>query len=878
MLRRLTRNAPLLLCGFLLVACDGDGMDPMPDAAMGDAGPETDSGSPPGDDAGDPPDGGGTDSGTDGGTGASLRVLRDDRGVPHIVAGTLEEAMYATGYVHAEDRLFQMQYRRLRMQGRLAEFFAVASPDAAGVLFNDRLIRSDRQYRTIGMARDAERTLAAMDASHRALLEAYAAGVNDQMAERASLGTAFDDFGITSVDPWTAADTMLNWDSIGETFTSSLSDAQAEVDLLDDCAGGACPGLGCGATVIDEEAAIVMQPDDGIWPPSSGAMASVLPSTASSAAAASLMPGAPLRPPVDVKASQGFVVAAEHLAGDRPLIFGEPQLFLEAPSTWYETHVVVESEGIDVRGVGFAGSPGMLLFYGRHVAQTITAGGADNADLFELTETEDGNGYTIDGADFDYLVHEETLRVRGADDIALTVRESRLGPVVSDVLNAVPGGTVLAMRHANSLRPADHSVIAGIELMRADSLESYRDALRHWVSPSVNALYAGVDADTGETHIAYHLLAVIPRRAAQTIGATDVTGRHPADGSQASQNWDGQYDLDWNPHVIDPASGYLFSGNHVPVGAWYNDVLYAGLRGGGDTLRSFELRHRLQQLIDAPGDVDPGDLHALHVDAGSEATRRIVRALERLTEDGVIPEDDPSAALDTMERASARVLTGLSQWLSMGGGDVDQRVPGDFLVRAYLGRVITLARAEAFACDWSGAEGGIAHFLRDFAGDESVMGVTEARIVMLTAQDALNAVAADHGTDVAAWASSPAPLVPYTVAFQRNFECLRPGAGGRCSANPARDVPLEAPEDYVHTIGSSAASSWPFTVDFADVAGARALLAPGVSEEPTSPRFADQLPAIADKGHGNIGAIPLSPLDLDAITVTSEMTLSYTSG
>ena len=81
-----------------------------------------------------------------------------------------------------------------------------------------------------------------------------------------------------------------------------------------------------------------------------------------------------------------------------PLLFGEPQLWLEAPSVWYEVHVSVPAERIDVRGVGFAGSPGLVIFYGRHVAQTVTAGGGDIADLFELQLATDRRGYVVDGA------------------------------------------------------------------------------------------------------------------------------------------------------------------------------------------------------------------------------------------------------------------------------------------------------------------------------------------------------------------------------------------------------------------------------------------------------------------------------------------------
>ncbi|MFK7991063.1 MAG: penicillin acylase family protein [Sandaracinaceae bacterium] len=804
------------------------------------------------------------------GAAGSPQVLRDARGVPHIVAENLPQAMYATGWVHAEDRLFQMQVRRLRMQGRLAEFFAPGDVSGEDDTDNrtEALVRSDRRFRTLGHARAAARTVAAMDHEHRVLLEAYAAGVNAQLRARPSLGTAFADFGIAEVEPWTAADALLGWEAVGETFASTLGAAQLEVGVLNGCAEGECAALTCAQAFVDNDAAVVPPPADGMWPPTDDAYASLPSGTGS------LMPGAPIRPPVNVKASQGFVVAAEHMSTGRPFLFGEPQIWLEAPSTWYELHIVVPSEDIDVRGVGFAGSPGVVIFYGRHVAQTVTSGGGDIADLFRMQPTDDGAGYTIDGRVERYDTREEVIEVRHQEPETLTVRETRFGPVVSDLLDGVPANTVLAVRHANSLRPGSHSVIAGIELLRADSLESYRDALRHWVTPQVNALYAGVDADDGESHIGYHALTTIARRAPQQIGATDVTGRHPHDGSRSDQDWRGAYDLNWNPHVIDPASGMLFSGNHLPVGTWYDAFLYSGLSASGDTVRSFEVRTHLNALVDAPGTVTPDQLRALHVDVRSETATRLHRALEIMSARGFIPADDPGIAPREEAQAAARVLSGLDQWLAIGGGDMDQRVPGDFLARRFVVRMTGATNANAWACRWGGRETGLTHFLREFADDESLLGPNEAAAITRAAYQALLDVSVEHGVEVAAWASDPAPVTPRTVPFQRNFGCLSPhGTGSNCSSNPARDVDMLVPGDFVHTIASSAASSWPFNVDFADPNAARAVLAPGISEEPRSPHFDDQLPVIEAKGRGERDALPAAPLNLRDIRVMSRQTL-----
>ncbi|MEZ4336355.1 MAG: penicillin acylase family protein [Sandaracinaceae bacterium] len=788
-----------------------------------------------------------------------LRVLRDERGVPHIDAGSLEEAMYALGWVHAEDRLFQMHYRRLRMQGRLAEHFYRAD-DASAEALNAKLVAHDRMARTLGFARRARRTAGALPTEYQALLRAYARGVNDQVAARPSLGTAFIEAGIDTFEPWEAADSLLAWEAIGEVFGSTIAAAQHEVDMMSQCAGpGGCPALGCNATVIDEEAAIVPPPEDGAWPPSyEDRMASYLPAAA-------------VRPPVDVKASQGFVVAGDRMRDGRPFLFGEPQIALEAPSVWYEAHVSVQPANIDVRGVGFAGAPGFLLFWNRYVAQTITAGGGDLADLFELATTEDGRSYVVDGSEEAFASRTETILVRDGAPITFEVLESRYGPVVSDVLDGA-GSQTLALRHASSLRPGDHSVVAGIELMRAHTLEAYRDALRHWVAPTVNALYAGVDEDDGEGHIAYHATFVIPRRAPQVIGDRDVTGQHPYDGSRSANDWRGQLDLDWNPHVIDPPSGYLFSGNHLPVGTWYDAFVYSGVRGNGDTFRSFELRTRLARMVATPGGADPAALHALHVDARSIALERIIVAMQQLRDDGVLPADEPGTVPTTAAATASRVLSGLERWLDEGGV-MDQRVVGHPLAEAMLGRIITASRVDAFACEWGAAEGGVTHFLREYATDPSALQRPEAGVLITAAGAAWATVMGEGhlGPDVSTWT---ARVEPDVISYQRDFSCVVE-ATGACSLTEAHEREAIVPQNTVATIASSFASSWPFTVDFSNVDAAYALLSPGVSEEPRSARFDDQIPAIEHKGRGDIDALPPSPLSLSRVTVVEETALTY---
>ncbi|MEM9860197.1 MAG: penicillin acylase family protein [Myxococcota bacterium] len=829
-------------------------------------------------DAGPSPDGGGTDGGAQSslpGSGADLRIARDERGVPHITAATLEDAMYGLGFVQAEDRLFQLQVRRLRMQGRLAEFFALAPREANAEAVNARLINDDLRMRALDSDATAARIFEGMDDSYQRLLTAFAEGINDQMAERSALGTAFERAGIDSVERFEPHHAILAWEGMGEIFGSTWGQIRDELSQYDDCRDGTCSPISCVLTTVDEEAAIVPEPEDGVWPPSGGLMARSAP----------LPQLGQIRAPVAVKASQGFVVAGDLVEGGRPVMFGEPQLILEAPSVWYEAAISVASEGIAARGIGFAGSPGMVIFYNEHVSQTVTAGGGDLADLVALRVNDAGDSYIVDGAAVAFTTRMERFAIRHHAERTLPIRDTRYGPVVSDVFDdeqrGKAGGTTFAVRRVSASRPGEHSIMAGIELMRARSLRDYRDALTHWVSPTVNALYAGVDED-GESHIAFHSLLMIPERVRTTVDGRDSTGRYPIDGSRSANDWQGFLPLDWNPHAIDPEDGYLFSGNHMPVGTWYDDVVYSGLRGGGDTLRSFELRMRLQELA-ATGPHAAEAYHALHVDSESEGLRTLIDALEVMEGRGVIPADsgqnlNPEG---TPERA-ARLLTWLRAWRDATGGVLDAAHPYSHIADLFLGQSGTAARTVDFGCTWAASEAGAAHFMRRFREDPSVLGAAERtwlmQAVSLTWQRAFPTARLNAGASLRDLFNELATIDPnqgevpvrdgvraHVLPYQQDFRCLGAEDSDSCSlVNDVRPVAFLR-HRFINTISSARASSWPVTVDFAeDGIRAWALLAPGVSEEPDSVHFSDQIAAMEQKGAGEIGAIPAAPLRLSA--------------
>ncbi|MEZ4365869.1 MAG: penicillin acylase family protein [Kofleriaceae bacterium] len=542
-------------------------------------------------DAPSAPDGGATPDGAVAPDGAlpatGVDLVRDSRGVPHLYGASLAKAMYGLGYATAQDRLFQMHLRRMTMRGRLAELFAVPASTPGAAAFNAKLIDSDRAVRTLGYGVHADAIATTLAGDIPALLAAYADGVNAYLTSDAYVRPpVFVDLDLPAPEPWTAADSILAWDWVGYYFSSARGDLQEELDayrcvVLADCA----PQPPCDLP-LDEAAAVV--PVATEWPPGSGmAVPAVAP------------PGThAIRGEVEIKASHGWVVHGSRTTTGKPVLVGEPQLALEAPSTWYEAHLA--ADGVDVRGVGLAGAPGFIVFWNQHVAQTATAGGGDVADLVQLDVADDGLTHTVDGAPQPIASRQETILVRGGTPVPLTIRTTQYGPIVDGILDDVPAGTSFAARLVEHAVTDSHSIVGGIDAMRATSLATYQDAIAHWATPSINSLYAGVDADApagDEGHIAYHSLLRIPDRVRQVVDGDDLTGRFPIDGTSSANVWTTLLGRQWAPHVVDPPAGYLLSGNHLPVGSWYDSVVYAGLAGTGDTYRSLRVRYRLAELL-----------------------------------------------------------------------------------------------------------------------------------------------------------------------------------------------------------------------------------------------------------------------------------------
>lgn len=762
--------------------------------------------------------GGDAAGGAGGGTiNQGVDVIRDEHGTPHVYAADLAGAMYGLGWATAQDRLLQIELKRRYMRGRMAEVFGRGG--------QGEWLDIDRRSRTIGFGRHADTVVSNLPGDTTALLTAYAEGVNayverDDFVLPADFATA----NIAAFEPWSAADSLLAWSYTtarfgGDAVAGEIANETKVPDPNEICPGG----------VLDEEAAVVPNPMQ-----------------------ASMIGPDLKRDEAPFKASHSWVIAGwRNSAGDAAVLHSNPQLPVMAPSFLYEYHL--STPELDVRGGGFSGTPGFLVMFNRNIAQGGSAAGGDAGDLFKITVN--GSNYVLDGADVPLVTINETIAVSGEADVELTVRETGFGPLVTELMDNPDGE--YAFKHVEFSRADSHSVVGAIGMMRASNLDEYRQAIVEWAEPCLHTIYGD-----NEGNIAYQPSCRTPKR------ATDINptpGEAPFDGTLSSQDWNGVLTVDEMPHVINPPEGYIFTANHMAVGAWYPHYLH--MDGSGDTTRSHRLRTIFSELLPSLNDtMTPEQVRSIQDDAGSESVRIFTKALRALDTLGQLPQ--PSGAPATEPEKAWAVLQALQLW----GGDANtaveaypgaQQVTSDpiFPLVLRLSDTTPMLFRKSYpelACTFGGGEPGLANFQKAFDADPSAylsdpnnpLHISVRNYHVQTAAKAYDAVMTNLPADPTQWTPT---TFTYHVQHQFNFLCMgtpncnfeacTQGAAHDCSLDDSKTFTGELYAPAVHSLRSQKGNCYSHWVDLDDVDSALSLAPPGVSEQPNAATFDSALEA-----------------------------------
>ena len=453
---------------------------------------------------------------------APVMIVRDRFAVPHIEARSLTDAAFAQGFVHAQDRLWQMEFQRRVGAGRLAEI--VGAP----------ALPTDRFMRLMGFHQLAQASLDHMEPATVRWLEAYATGVNAQLAARKGpLPPEFLILRHFALEPWRPADSLV-WLrmmalDLGMNWRNELLRARLARRLSREQIADLWPDYPDSAPVT------LAGPDLGR---ALDRLAEVLP------------PAPAFRP-----GSNAWVLAGGRTKTGAPLLANDPHLELRAPGPFYLTHVT--SPELDIVGATLPGVPGVVLGHNGHIAWGFTNTGGDVQDLFvERVDPQDPKRYLTPDGSAPFAVREETIRVRGGPPETFRVRSTRHGPVLSDLLpdpEATFGADHVVALAWTALAEDDISMQGLLGLNQARGWESFVAALEDVVSPQQNILYA----DTAG-HVGFFAPARVPIR-------KRGDGRWPVPGWTGEYDWAGFIPFEALPHQLDPPDGAIFNANNRVV-------------------------------------------------------------------------------------------------------------------------------------------------------------------------------------------------------------------------------------------------------------------------------------------------------------------------
>lgn len=510
------------------------------------------------------------------GLGAETRVWRDAYGIPHIFAATPDDAARALGYVHASERLYQMETQRRAGQGRLAE---IAGADYVGV---------DRLMRTLDFYRLAQSSFAALSPWAQARLQAYTDGVNAFLdTHKNALPPEFLILG-DAPERWTTADTLvwgklLSWQLSGNYKMEALR-AHLQQKLAPDEAGWLFP----------------MPPP--AWPVTTAPAIDARHAEIDGAAGrlGALMP-------LRHGASNEWVVSGARTVTGKPILANDPHLGVGAPILWYLVRIVTP-EG-SLKGGTVPGYPAVLLGQNDRIAWGITNAGTDAQDLFvETVDPANPDRYlTPDGTE-PFTTRDETIHVKGGADVALRVRTSRHGPVISDLDADLAGlagaGKAMALAYTG-LGGQDASAESLMRVNAARNWDEFLSALRLFQTPTQNFVYADVSGDIG-----YVSAGLVPVR-------KSGDGLTPADGASGASDWIGTIPFEQWPQLHNPPAGFVFNANNAVVGA---DL---AARFGQSWEEAYRAR-RIQQFFDTI------DKHSLETSAAMQADHVSLAAKDML--------------------------------------------------------------------------------------------------------------------------------------------------------------------------------------------------------------------------------------------------------
>jgi len=612
----------------------------------------------------------------------AVDIYRDGMGIPHIYASTTHDLFFAQGYVHAQDRFWQMDSWRHIGSGTLSE------------MFGEGQVETDSFLRTLGWKRVAEQEWEALSPTSREILLAYTDGVNAYLKdhsdtavslEYAVLGLLSPDYKIES---WTPINSLTWGKAMAWDLGGNMDDEIERAILL--------------KTLSPEQLAEVFPEYPSDYPvivPKIGENANAVKRLTFNVQPISLdyesiadkldLLTAVLGPTGSGIGSNSWAVSGNLSATGKPLLANDMHLSIQMPSIWFQNalHCAPKSEAcpFEVTGFSFAGVPGVVAGHNDRLAWAFTNLGPDVQDLFiEKVNPENPNQYEVDGEWVDFETRTETLSVVGGDAVEITIRTSRHGPIISETYGPLkdevdpkdpeavpfkdeagvelPENYVIALSWTALTPSTPFEAIWGFN--RAQNWDEFREAARGFHVPAQNLLYADVDGNIG-----YQTPGMIPVR-------KNGDGTLPVPGWSSEYDWTGFIPFEELPYAFNPQSGFIVTANNQANPRDYPHLI----------TMDFDYGQRAARIVDmienAPGKIDAAYIQQMHGDSKSLNAEVLVPILMDLQLDPELAalRDKHLGNWDYQERAdsSSAVLFEAFWW------DLLTDTFGDDLPEAYL--------------------------------------------------------------------------------------------------------------------------------------------------------------------------------------------------
>jgi penicillin amidase len=600
-----------------------------------------------------------------------VTVERDNWGVPHIRASSLEDAVEAQGYVIAQDRLWQLDLMRRASRGQLSE---IVGPLA---------LKSDKQFRTFGFSRAAERDYAATDKDSRALMEAYARGVNrfiDQHQKSLPL-----EFSLLKYkpQPWQPTDSLVIAGYMYQTLTNtwegkldrSKVEARVGADRSKELYAVDAPMdhfvIGDPDVPNDGSQASRADPDDDddddmptdtILKASARSSDSVRKPETYADITSALWPsiqGYLEETQSEIRkglGSNNWVVSGSHTATGKPILANDTHLELSIPPIWYEIHL--SAPGFNAEGFTLPGAPLIVIGHNDHIAWGFTNNGADVQDLYiEKLNPAAPDEYLVNGKWTKAQVFDEAIRIKGQPDEHLNIVVTRHGPVVHQ-----EGDKVYALRWT-ALEPGGLGN-AYNWLSTARNWHEFRDIMKRVWGPGQNAVYADTEGNIG-----YIMAARVPIR-------KKGHGEIPVPGDTDDYEWTGYIPFDQLPQALNPDSGLIVTANARVVGPNYKPYLTDRWEEPYRTARIYDLLH---------DKIDLRPIDMLKVETDTYSFPHAFLADQMSSAAKTVQPKDPRAR---------KLVDGLKDWNGIADADsalvsflvMARRAALDLILEPYLGK------------------------------------------------------------------------------------------------------------------------------------------------------------------------------------------------